>query len=279
MAEDWKWVDEPPVFSVERKLWRNVVRVPYGVTLPPLSPGYIGTVVVFVLSIGVMIAAAGFTFERAAGMQDPGGWWGLAVAVPALTIVIFTGSGVYVDGTERIMMASALTFVMLAASFSGLAVGFALAAVNQTRFVPWSNAGYIYRADALLIPAAICAVVGVVFAILSMRSVRAARAEVTRVLRLRQTGRYQHGTITRRPDPDSWSDGGDVPIRYGSGIDERVVVARLNTYAHRIPVAGSRVIVFTDADGSLLIEIDRDHPLEFIANSSPYESDTSGGGT
>lgn len=279
MAEEWKWLDDPPVFSVERKRWRNVVRVPHGITLLPLGPGYLGVVVGFTLSIGVSIAAAGFTFERAAAMQDAVGWWGLAVALPALAVAIFTASGVYVDGTERIMMTSALTNVMLAALFNGVAVGFALAAVNQTSLVPWSNGGYIGDAPALLIPAAICAVAGVIFVIFAVRSVRVARADVARVLRLRQTGRRQEGVITRRPDPESWNEGGDVPIRYGTGSDERVVVARVNTYAHRIPVPGSRVTVFTDADGSLLIEVDQEHSLEFIANSSPYESDTSGGGS
>lgn len=279
MTEEWKWLDEPPVFSVERKRWRNVVRVPHGVTLAPLGARYVGVVVAFALSIGVTIAASGFIIERAMAMQDAVGWWGLAVAVPALAVAVFTGSGVYVDGTERIMMTSALAFVLLAALFCGVAVGFALSAVNQTSLVPWSNDGYIAAAATLQIPAAICAATGVVFVILAVSSVRAARADVRRVLRLRQTGRRQGGVITRRPEPETWDDGGDVPIRYGAGVEERAIVTRMNTYAHRIPVPGSRVIVFTDSDGSLLVEIDPEHPLEFIANSSPYESDTSGGGS
>ncbi|AXK35347.1 hypothetical protein DVA86_24570 [Streptomyces armeniacus] len=88
------------------------------------------------------------------------------------------------------------------------------------------------------------------------------------------------GFLAGLPDPSDWNRGGDVPVRYQDDAGEHFVRARLNTYAHRIPVPGTHVNVFTDGDGDgdLLVELDRAHPLEYHPDNRPYESDSSGGG-
>jgi hypothetical protein len=97
--------------------------------------------------------------------------------------------------------------------------------------------------------------------------------------RLRAEGVRRPGVIAGLPDPATWDRGGDVPIRYQDDDGERVVQMRLNTYAHEIPVPGTRVVVITDDHADLLVELDPNHPLEYHPDNRPYESDSSGGGS
>ncbi|NEC63939.1 hypothetical protein [Streptomyces sp. SID9727] len=46
-----------------------------------------------------------------------------------------------------------------------------------------------------------------------------------------------------------------------------------------IPVPGTRVIVHTDEDGDLLVDLDPARPVEYFSDSRRYAQDTGGGGS
>ncbi|ALX65988.1 hypothetical protein [Microbacterium sp. XT11] len=277
MAEEWAWLEDGPVFSPRGERRSRTVRVPHGVTLAPIGAGYMGLVAAFAVSVGLAVAGSGLLFDTAVTDGEAVGWWWLVLAVPAVLAAVFTASGVFVEGTERIMKSSTLALIVFSALAGGSAIGLGLIAANAGLIRPWSGR----EAGEAVVPgtlASLCALATAVLAALAVSSARRARAEVARVLRLRATAPRYAGMITALPDPARWHEGGDVPIRYEDDRGEHTVVVRLNSYAHEIPVPGSRVIVFRDEDGGLHVELDPEHPVRYTPHSRRYDSDTSGGG-
>ncbi|MGW2653636.1 hypothetical protein ACWC1D_08235 [Streptomyces sp. NPDC001478] len=155
-------------------------------------------------------------------------------------------TGVYVEGVPLMMRERPRNLLLLVGLFGGVARGLAaLGALNGAEGV------------LLLVVAAAafgCAVAGA----FAVRGIRRARRDVVRILRLRASGTAYAGTITALPDPRTWNHGGDVPVRYRDGGDgpEHTVTVHVNTWAHEIPVPGTRVIVRRDEGGDLLVELD-----------------------
>jgi len=278
MAEEWAWLDDGPVFSTRGERRSQVVRVPHGVALAPLDMRYLLLVGAFALSVALVVAGCGLVFDTAVLDGDAAGWWWLALVVPAALAVVFTVSGVYIEGTERIMKSSALGLTGFCGLASGVALGLLLIAANAG----WVRPSTGREPGEVVLPAALAlasALVAVVLAVLAVPSVRRARREVARVLRLRASAPRMPGTVTALPDPSQWHEGGDVPIRYDDEDGTHTVVVRLISYAHEIPVPGTRVIVFRDDDGSLHVELDPQQAVAYTPHSRRYESDSSGGGS
>lgn len=289
--EEWAWLEERPVFTTRGEKGGNVTRVPSGAVLEPLRFGFVLLVVGLAVGVGCAIAGGGFV---RAGLSDGLGalsWWWLALAVPGAVLGVFCFAGVYVRGMELLMRGRPRSLFLLTGLFGGIAPGLAALAAwwgwrgsdiahypDLIGYPGW-NHDQVQLAYMFGIAAAVIAGACLVTALMAARGARRARLDVTRILRLRATGTAYTGVITALPDPATWNQGGDVPIRYQDGTGEHMVMVRLNTYAHEIPVPGTRVSVFTDASGDLLVELDPDGPLEYHPDNRSYESDTSGGGS
>ncbi|OBH14864.1 hypothetical protein [Mycolicibacter sinensis] len=266
VAEEWAWLEEHPVFTTGGEKGGNVPRVPVAAVLEPLRFGFGLLVVAFAVSVGCTIAGVGFVV---AGLSEGLGvlsWWWLALGIPAAGLALFCFSGVYVRGMELTMRERARNLVLLAGLLGGIAIG--LAALG----IWWASRFFG-------LSAAVTATACLITALIAARWVRCARLDVARILRLRATGTRYRGVVAALPDPATWNQGGNVPIRYQHQTGERVVSVRVNTYAHKIPVPGTPVIVFADHRGDLLVELDPAHPVEYHPDNRPYESDSSGGGS
>lgn len=278
MTEEWPWLEERPVFSTRGESGSKVARVPPDATRRPIGAEYLGILCGFMICVGLAIPGTGLAFGTALADEEAAGWWWLALAIPAAIGGVFSFSGLFVEGTERIMKSSALGMVYLVGVLGGLSIAFAALSLWHARTHPWTGR-FRTETDFFVIATTVCALACVVSAVLAVRSVRRAQRDVDRVLRLGRSTRRYEGFVARLPDPAEWNDGGDVPIRYRDEHEAHTIRVRLNTYAHTIPVVGSRVIVFVGADGDMLVELDPQHPPEFYPHSSRYESDTSGGGS
>lgn len=135
----------------------------------------------------------------------------------------------------------------------------------------------LWPAGPLAVGACLAAAAVPVCATLAVRGVRRARSDVERILRLRRTGSRHPGVVTALPDPADWNDGGDVPIRFRDDHGEHVVDVRVNTTPGKIPVPGSRVIVYV-GHNDLLVEVDLSLPLEYHPHYQTYETSSSMGG-
>lgn len=278
MTEEWPWLEQGPVFSTRGERGSRVLRVPQGVTLGPLGIRYIAIIAGLMVTFGLAIAGAGLVVGTALLDGDAAGWWWLALVLSAAFGAVHSFSGLYMVGTEGIMKSSTLGMVYLVGFSGGAAVGLGLLALWSAR-APRGGEGLRHETVLLVGTATAAVVVCAVSAVVAVSSVRRARREVERVLSMRRSASRYSGIVARLPDPKEWNGGGDVPIRYRDDHEEHLIRVRLNTYAHRIPVVGSRVIVFIGSDGDLLVEIDPEHPTEFYPHSSRYDSDTSGGGS
>lgn len=288
---EWAWLEERPVFTTHGEKGGNVTRVPPDAVLEPFRPGFACLIAGLAVSSGLMIAGAGLVVAGLSEGLGPGSWWWLALALPTAVLAVFFFAGVHVRGMELLMRERPRNLFVLTGLLAGTAVGLGVPAAWWSRRAadiglhpeiieyPGWNHEQRYWAVLLGIGAAVAAAGCLLSAAAAARGARRARRDVARILRLRATGTRHSAAVIRLPDPASWDRGGDVPIRYRDDAGEHVIRARLNTYAHEIPVPGTRVIVFTDDDGDLLVELDPGHPLVYHLHSRPYESDTSGGGS
>lgn len=289
MTEEWPWLTNPPTFTTHGEKHGNVTLVPDGAVLEPLGLELLR--LVLGLAIGVALTVAGVGLILASLSEDfgPASWWWLALAVPAATLAVFALAGVHVRGMELLMRERPRTLLLASGLLGGTAAGlFVLAAwwvwratdslyAHETAFAGWGDQR-VSQAVLLgsLAPAA--AVACVITGAAAVRGVRRARTDVARILRLRATGTRISGFVAALPDPADWDEGGDVPVRFGEGDAARVITVRLNTTPTRIPVPGTRVIVFTE-DDDLLVELDPEQEIEYHPHSSRYETSQSGGGS
>ncbi|MER7883991.1 hypothetical protein ABTY35_14355 [Streptomyces fimicarius] len=267
LDEEWPWLEDRPVFTTGGERGGNVTVVPVGAVLKPFTWRFWLYVVGFVVSVTLVVVGTWLAISRPHGASPGGSWWWLALALPATGCALLWFAGIYVEGMHRIMRERPRNLLLLAGLLGGSALGLAVpAALGSAEGV---------------VPAALLSASCAVAGLFAARGVRRARKDVARILRLRAAGTAHAGAIVALPDPKAWSKGGDVPIRYrdSSTGAERTVTVRVNTWAHEIPVPGTRVIVRTDEDGDLLVELDPDHPVEFFSDSRRYERDTSGGGS
>lgn len=239
--------------------------MPHGVEPARLDAGYLAVVGGFALAIGAVVFATGMLVTTAVAGGEAAGWWWLALAVPAAAAALVAFSGVFAEGTARIMVASTVALVGWTGVAAGAAIGTAALAVTTNGPAP--------------VIAALLALTAVALGVLAAASTRRARREVARILRLRADPAPAKGMITALPDPATWNHGGDVPVRYDPGDGERTVTVRMTSYAHEIPVRGTRVWVYGDGTGDVHVELDPQHPPVYEKNSRPYESDDSGGGS
>ncbi|HEV6953179.1 MAG TPA: hypothetical protein VKY86_07995 [Promicromonospora sp.] len=282
IEQEWPWLDERPVFTTDGRRGMRVSRVPWGAELPPLRAWHVGLVAGLALSTGG--AVAGFGLVVASRLAGLGGWWWLALGVPALLVGVVLCIGVYVDGTEATMRASATALLIWTGLLGGVAIGLGVLAWWWGLRADLPDDGWSTVADGaavhgrILAVVALCAAVAcLVVALCAVRGVRSARREVVRILRLRAQGARRPGVVVGLPDPNRWNEGGAVPIRYDDGGGPRAVSVRLNSSASRIPVRGSAVIVFTDGD-DLLVELDPERPVTYLAHHAAYESSSGDGG-
>ncbi|MEU0703363.1 hypothetical protein ABZ513_21465 [Streptomyces bacillaris] len=267
LDEEWPWLEDRPVFTTGGEKGGNVTVVPAGAVLKPLTWRFWLYVVGFVASVALVVVGIWLVISGPQGASSSGSWWWLALALPAAGSTLFWFAGIYIEGMHRIMRERPRNLLLLAGLLGGGALGLAVPAVlgGARAVVPTVSLS------------AFCA--GTAFC--AARGIRRARKDVTRILRLRATGTTHTGVIAALPDPKTWSSGGNVPVRYrdSSTGAERTVTVRVNTWAHEIPVPRTRVIVYTDKDGDLVVELDPAHPVQYFSDSRRYEQDTSGGGT
>ncbi|RBM11795.1 hypothetical protein DEH69_21145 [Streptomyces sp. PT12] len=248
-------------------------------------------VVGLAVSAGLAIAGTGLAVAGSSEDHGPDSWWWLALGIPAAAVAVFFLAGVYIRGMELMMRERPRTLVLLTGLLGGVALGLAALAAWWARrandiglhpelieYDGW-NRGQLANAVVFATGALAAAAACLITALFAIRGVRRARRDVARILRLRATGTRRAGVVAALPDPKGWDRGGDVPIRYQEETGEQLIRMRVNTYAHKIPVPGTPVIVFTDASGDLLVELDPDYPLEYHPDNHPYESDSGGGGT
>lgn len=268
LDEEWSWLEDRPVFTTRGERGGNVTSVPTGAVLQPLTLRFWLGVALFVVSVALAVVGTGLVISGLSGVSPPGGWWWLALAVPASGSALFSFAGVYIEGMPRMMRERPRNLLLLAGLLGGFTLGLSvLAALGAAAGVMPATA----------VSAVACTVTGLYAA----RGIHRAREDVTRILRLRATGTAHAGMVAALPDPKTWSHGGDVPVRYQDDGDgaEHTVTVRVNTWAHEIPVPGTRVIVHRDEEGDLLVELDTTHPVEYYPGSQLYEQDTSGGGS
>ncbi|WP_444971579.1 hypothetical protein [Streptomyces sp. SAI-25] len=267
MDEEWPWLEDRPVFTTGSEKGGNVTVVPAGAVLKPLTWRFWLYVVGFVMSVALVVVGTWLVIRSPQGAFASRSWWWLALTLPAAGSALFWFAGIYIEGMHRIMRERPRNLLLLAGLLGGGALGLAVPAVL----------GSAEAVAPTAVLTALCAGTG----FCATRGIHRARKDVTRILRLRATGTTHTGVITALPDPRTWSSGGDVPVRYqdSSTGAERTVTVRVNTWAHEIPVPGTRVIVRTDNDGDLLVELDPAHPPQYFSDSRRYEQDTSGGGT
>lgn len=288
MDQEWPWLEERPVFTTGRERGLRVTRVPWGVDLAPLRPRFVGLVVASAVGTGLTIAGGGLVAATQAAGLGPVGWWWLALAVPALLLTVYLYAGVHVEGTELIMRRSAHALVVCAGLLGGAAIGLGLLAVwwpqgaGDTSSGPGGPAdvgsGQLWNAGALGAAAPVAAAACLLVTLLAVRGVRHARSDVRRILRLRTSGARHPGVVAGLPDPGRWADGGDVPVRYEDDGGPRTIRVRLNSTASRIVVRGTAVIVLTDDDGDLLVELDPDRPVTYLADHRAYDRPSGGEG-
>ncbi|MFE6976188.1 hypothetical protein [Streptomyces sp. NPDC057682] len=266
---EWPWIEDRPVFTTRGERGGNVTAVPAGAVLGSFTRRFRLVVAGFVVGVAGAVVGAGLVVSGPSGGSSAGSWWWLALAVPAAGFALLQFAGVYVEGMPLMMRERPRNLLLLAGLFGGVAPGLAVL-------------GALNGAEGVLLLAAAAAAFGCAVAgAFAVRGIRRARRDVVRILRLRASGTAYAGTITGLPDPGTWNHGGDVPVRYRDGDDgaEHTVTVRVNTWAHEIPVPGTRVIVRRDEDGDLLVELDPAHPVEYHPDSRSYEQDTSGGGS
>ncbi|UZF48509.1 hypothetical protein [Rhodococcus rhodochrous] len=291
MTEEWPWLNDQPVFTTSGEKHGNVTRVPYSASLEPVSAGFVFLVIGLAVSTGLAIAGIGLVIAGFSDGLGPVSWWWLALAIPGAALAVFLFSGVYIRGMELFMRERPRSLTLLTGILGGTALGLAALAAwwawraGDIAHYPYLleydgwNRGQWFNVALFGLGAAIVAVACLTTAAFAVRGARRARRDVTRILRLRATGIRWPGVVAALPDPKGWDRGGDVPIQYQDETGQHTITVRVNTWAHEIPVPGTQVIVFTDADGDLLLELDPDHPLEYHPDNRPYESDSSGGGS
>ncbi|MFE0486000.1 hypothetical protein [Streptomyces tendae] len=268
LDEEWSWLEDRPVFTTRGERGGNVTIVPPGAVLEPLTLRFWLGVASFVVSVALAVVGTGLVISGPSGASPPRGWWWLALAIPASGLALFSFAGIYVEGMPRMMRERPRNMLLLAGLLGGFTLGLAVLAA-------------LGGAEGLMPATAVSAVACAVTALYAARGIRRARTDVMRILRLRATGTAHTGVIAALPDRKTWSHGGDVPIRYRDDGDEaeHTVTVRVNTWAHEIPVPGTRVIVHRDEEGDLLVELDTAHPVEYYPHSRLYAQDTSGGGS
>ncbi|MEV5606122.1 hypothetical protein AB0L33_32260 [Streptomyces sp. NPDC052299] len=266
--DEWPWLEDRPVFTTRGERGGNVTVVPAGVVLKPLTWRFRLYVLGLVVSVALVAVGVWLVVSGSRGASPGASWWWLALVLPAAGFALLWASGIYVEGMYRIMRERPRNLLLLAGLLGGCALGLTVPSA-------------LGRADGVRPVAALSAFFCAVTGFFAARGVRRARKDVLRILRLRSAGPAHPGVIAALPDPQAWSGGGDVPVRYrdNSTGGERTVTVRVNTWAHMIPVPGTRVIVHTDEDGDLLVELDPAHPVEYFPDSRRYDQDTSGGGS
>jgi MFS family permease len=285
-VDEWPWLDEQPVFTTRGERGGNVPRVPADAVLEPVRASYVMIVAAFAMCLGFALAGVAVLVASLSEGLGAASWWWLALAVPGAALALFFFAGAYTRGMELFMRERARNLVVLAGLFGALAVGLgALAAwwvargaahpVGRESGLSSEPSNALWLGIAALAALALC-LVATWFA---ARSARRARRDVARILRLRTEVRPVTGIVAKLPDPESWNHGGDVPIRYEDAAGWHTLTVRVNTWAHEIPVVGTRVLVYLDAAGEPLVELDPAHPVAFHPDSRAYESDTSGGGS
>ncbi|MFD0557082.1 hypothetical protein FB566_2337 [Stackebrandtia endophytica] len=291
MSDEWPWAEKQPVFTTNGEKGGSVTRVPHGVALTPLRPGFLVLVLGFTISFGLMISGVGLVFASMAEEFGPAAWWWLALGIPSGLLTVFLLSGMYVTGTELIMRNTPRNMIILTGTLAGTAIGLSAIAgwwswrasdiglhPQVIKYDGW-NHHQLLQADLCLAGAAIAAIACLVIAVIALRGAHRARGDVRRILRLRNSGSRHEGVVAGLPDTDGWNMGSTVSIRYRDQRGDHTRRVRINTTPSKIPVPGTPLIVFVGADDDLLIEIDPDHPLEYHPNSGAYETSSDGGGS
>lgn len=276
--EDWPWTDFGPTYSAPGRR-RGLVQVPYGTPLPAVGAGYVGTVMLFAIGLGLCLTGILLWFQTVVIGDDPAGWWWLALVVPAGLVAVIWGSGTYAEGMERTMSAAATWRIIIAAAAGTVFIPTVVGLIRADRSTP-VFAGFARAAEAewFLLAGGVALTLLVVFVPLAIRTVRRARAEVVRIKRLRATGRRVPGMVLDLPDPKPWPSRADVSMRIEDPAGERVVRMRLNTAGStQIPVRGTRLIILIGESGDLHVELDPEHPPVFLKNTRDYESSADGG--
>ncbi|WP_436699902.1 hypothetical protein [Nocardioides sp. BYT-33-1] len=103
---------------------------------------------------------------------------------------------------------------------------------------------------------------------------RHARSRQATIERLRRHGTRHHGVLTEREFGGSWlydKPAFTIRVAYDDQGGERVVRAFMRTLPAQVPVLGSPVVVLTDEDGTVHVELDRSSGVAYETDYGRFE--------
>lgn len=262
-------VEIMPIFSTTDRGSR-MTQLPAGRPVGRLTAGLVVRVVVCIATWAVAssvpyVAVLGLapTPQMAQALGSP---WAVVAALVLGYLAIWQSVRIHeIAKTEfgQVRVAGLLATLTVTA---GHAVGAAwwLYASFEAEPLPPFDLEHIVTASE--IPRELGAVIGGAFAAWAIitlcrlpRALHHARYRQQTLERLRRHGTRYEGVLTRANFSHLWV--GDDPffrvqVSYVAGGEPRVVAARMRTSSDRVPVVGSRMIVVSDGQGSVAVELD-----------------------
>ncbi|UOR00422.1 hypothetical protein MUN77_09590 [Leucobacter allii] len=298
--ESIDWWESGPVFST----------VEHGPRVTRLRPEFASNLRVwdFVVAACVVACCAALAVVGIAALVSsakPWGYWWLALAIPSALAAGCVPFGMMFLGASRYGRGGIAGALGLAGVLLGLGIGCAVNAL-----LPWlagvlAGAGLDAGAGAnpgsmseetmpegsetmpnpvlLGFAAALALAAGIVAATVP-GALRAARRGAARILRLRAHGAMYAGEVAALPDPRRWRGRGEIPIRYRDDAGERRIAATLHAASFRVPMPGTRLLVFVGSPAGappepreVHIELDPECVPEFDPHTARYEAQSPGG--
>lgn len=254
-ASQYSWENTLPHFSTVEK---------HGAITVPSSPASetlrFFAVLTFVLWALVAVGAA--FWLRSMQTHNPSPWLGFASVVGAFLPAILAGI-VADEARDTFGQRSTGNWIAWIPALSGVAVGLLGAAV-------WFRD---FTGGVLAVLSVACSAGATVSALAAWRGIRHTRRRRDRLAALRRHGVRSQGELRNVTFLKRWTADDPqftVTVAFDAPAGRRVVTANMVAHHNRVPLAGSRVVVFSpphDTD-DVLIELDPANPPKFDRDPS-----------
>ncbi|AJR30074.1 hypothetical protein [Mycolicibacterium fortuitum] len=250
------WQNTLPHFSTVEKHGHITMPVPQ-----PSETLRFFAVVTFILWIPVAVGAAFWIHSMQT--QDPSIWIGIAAIVGSFLPAILSGI-VADEARDTFGQRSTGNRVALIPALAGVAVGLLGSAV-------WISGGI---GGVLALVSMACSAGAALATVAAWQGIRYTRRRRDWLVNLRRHGVRSPGELRNVEFKQRWTADDPqftVTVAFESPTGRRVVTANMVAHHARVPLAGSRVVVFSaphDMSDDVLIELDPDDPPKFDRDPS-----------
>ncbi|CDP83002.1 MULTISPECIES: hypothetical protein [Mycolicibacterium] len=250
------WESSLPHFSTVEKHSR--------ITVPTSQPSQtLRFFAVLTFTLWVPIAVAAAAWFRSLQHHDPSPWWGLTAIVGSFLPLILA-SIVADEARDTFGQRRTGNWIALIPAFSGAAVGLLGAAL-------WFRD---FSGGVMAVASVACSVGATTAILMAWRGARYTRRRQCRLATLRSQGVRCPGVLRNVEFLKRWTADDpqfSVSVAFEGPTGRRVVTANMVADHARVPLAGSRVIVFSaphQEDDDVLIELDPANPPKFDRDPS-----------